>query len=74
MILQKHMRVCMLFATSKPISRNRRDRFNCDLKNTTITVVYCVTNRQHFNFLGPLTISFVLKSNNCKKVNKLEVY
>ncbi|GFD87395.1 hypothetical protein KUL150_34540 [Alteromonas sp. KUL150] len=64
------MRVCMLFATSAPIVRNKRDSSDCGLENITITAVYCVTNRQHFNGLGLITFSFFLKNTNCKKVNK----
>jgi len=62
------MRVCMLFATSAPIFRNKRDSFNCDLENTMITAVYCVTNRQHFNSLRLSIFPFVLRINNYKKL------
>lgn len=62
------MRVCMLFATYAPIFRNKRDSFNCDLENATITAVYCVTNRQHFNFLRLSIFPFVLKALTVKKL------
>ena len=63
------MRVCMLFATYAPIFRNKRDSFNCDLENATITAVYRVTNRQHFNGLGLLTLSFFKKITVKKIIN-----